>query len=331
MATPAPFFKNILAATGDPRTAEGPVITAARLAWRQQARLHIVHAVPLVSALDKAGRPYTAPEPDAGGAHGDSSAMVRRLLGLYIDSFPRLRADNIVITTGVAWEAIFRAASELNSELIVVGPHANAVNHLNRAGTKSFLGSTADGVIRQAGCPVMIVKGEIPGDSLGFRRIVVGVDFSPSCTAAICLASLLARHYSSFVSTFHMLPIAPYPKYTPQALQVERIRQQKRMNTVCRQLLEGIGHQFFLKPGVRPHEELLRFAALNNADVIMLGSHTRERTGKWYSGSVVQQVASRADCPLIVVNGSAALTPWKEAPFVSRCFPAPDPPPGLPR
>lgn len=328
MARPDSFFKTILAAAGNPHMVEGPVATAAHLARRQRARLHIVHAVPLIDALGKTGPKSAGNER---GTCDDSYAMARCLLGLYTGPFPQLLADDVEITTGVAWEAIYRAASELRCDLIVVGPHKATAPVRSSDGIKGFLGSTADGVIRRAGCPVMIVKDELPGDLLGFQRIMVGMDFSASCTAAVCLAALLAHRYGSFVSTFHMLPIAPYPKYTPRALQADRIRQQKRMNIVCSRLLEGTTHQLFLKPGVRPHEELLRFADLNNADVIILGSHTRERAGKWYSGSVVQQVAARAACPLVVVNGPAALTPWKDVPFVSRCFPAPPPSPDFPR
>ena len=75
-------------------------------------------------------------------------------------------------------------------------------------------------------------------------------------------------------------------------------------------LLKDAGHQSVLKPGVQPHLEILQFVRQVDADLIIMGSHTRDRTGKWYAGSVVQQVACHARCPVIVVNGPEALNPW---------------------
>ena len=57
--------------------------------------------------------------------------------------------------------------------------------------------------------------------------------------------------------------------------------------------------------------EILRFVGQVGADLIVMGSHTRNRAGKWYAGSVVQQVACHARCPVIVVNGPEALKPWE--------------------
>ena len=206
---------------------------------------------------------------------------------------------------------IVHTAIEQNCDLIVVGPHVQSSVDERIPKSNRFLGSTADGVIRQARCPVLIANRDFDNEMLEFANILVGVDFSSSCVSAICLAALIAKRYGSFISTFHMLPIPPYPKYTPQALKADRMRLQKRLNALCSRLLEDIGHQFFLKPGARPHEELLQFAEQFGADLIIMGSHTKEKTGKWYTGSVVQQVAIHSKCPVMVVNGLEALSPWK--------------------
>jgi hypothetical protein len=42
----------------------------------------------------------------------------------------------------------------------------------------------------------------------------------------------------------------------------------------------------------------------------VLGSHGRDGGGKWYPGSVVETAASRAPCPVVVVNAPGALRPW---------------------
>ncbi len=305
------IFHNILAATATPHATDSAVMTAVRLARRQNARLKIVHAVPLLSALGHAGHAIANPAPEINRIDGFYGQKAQKLYALYAGHCPELRTDDILIAPGVAWEAVFRTAVDQGCDLIVVGPHSRHAEAMGVPKAGRFLGSTADGVIRQARCPVLIANRAFNSDLLEFTNIVVGVDFSSSCVSAICMAALIAKRYGSFVSTFHMLPIPPYPKYTHQALEADRMRLQKRLNTLCSRLLKGIGHQFFLKPGARPHEELLHFAQQFGADLIILGSHTKEKTGKWYAGSVVQKVTIGSECPVMVVNGLEALTPWK--------------------
>jgi nucleotide-binding universal stress UspA family protein len=313
------LFRFILAATATPHTAEGTVITAARLALRQDARLKLVHATPLLKGIGHAGGLLSKPKLVIKRMESDPRMMAQNLLALYAGHYPELKTDDILIAPGVAWEVVFRAAAEQGCDLIVVGPHTQQADAKCMSTMRRFLGGTADGVIRQACCPVLIVNRAFESDLLKFTNIVVGVDFSVSCAAAICLAAMMAKRNSAFVSTFHMLPVPPYPKYTPQALQVDRQRMQKRLNALCSRLLERISHQFFLKPGARPHEELLRFAQQFGADLIIMGSHTKEKAGKWYSGSVVQQVACISQCPVMVVNGLEALSPWKfDDPLIRR-------------
>jgi nucleotide-binding universal stress UspA family protein len=306
------LFHRIMAATATSSSIDGAVLTAARLAVRQHARLSIVHAMPLPEASGLVGRPGLNPPSDSNSMPKDAEAIAQSLHSLYVAHWPALNSDDIRIAGGVAWEAVFRTATKLGCDLIVMGPHTRTVGTMMATKTMRFIGSTTDGVMRQCRCPVLIANRAFDDDQLEFTNVVVGVDFSDSCMAAVGLAALFARHRGAFVSTFHMLPVPPYPKYTPNALQADHMRQQKRMNALCSRLLGGLGHQFILKPGVQPHVEILQFVEQVGADLIVMGSHTKDRTGKWYAGSVVQQVACHAPCPVMVVNGQEALRPWSQ-------------------
>lgn len=56
------------------------------------------------------------------------------------------------ICTGVPYEEILREATEQNASLIVLGTHGRSgLDHL-------LFGSTAERVVRQAGCPVLTVR-----------------------------------------------------------------------------------------------------------------------------------------------------------------------------
>lgn len=307
------LFRNLLAATATRTSLDGAVLTAARLAVRHHARLYIVHAVPMTPAVNQCGRSAAPPAPPSHVILSGSRADARRLHALYVAHCPSLATDDVRIVGGVAWEAVFRTAVKLDCDLIVMGPHARSTGTSKTPKAARFLGSTADGVISRSRCPVLIANSALGADQLNFKRIVVGVDFSGSCTAAVGLAALFAKRCGASVSTFHMLPVTPYPKYSPKTLQADRERQQERMHLLCKRLLEGTGYQSVLKPGVLPHAEIMHFVEQVGADLIVMGSHTKDRAGKWYAGSVVQRITRHARCPVIVVNGPEALTPWELA------------------
>jgi nucleotide-binding universal stress UspA family protein len=310
MAEQPSLFHTILAATAAASSVDAAVLTAIRLAVRHYARMYIVHAASLQQAADQSRRIDPRRPPPSGLAPDDCVADRRRLHALYTSHCPSLKPEDVLTVRGVAWEAVFRTAAKLACDLIVMGPHTRSPDIEKAPKTNRFLGSTADGVISRSQCPVLIANDAFEAHQLNFKNIVVGVDFSVSCTAAMGLAALFAQYCGAFISAFHMLPIPPYPKYSRGALHADQARQQKQMNALCGRLLEGAGHQSVLKPGVQPHVEILQFVEHVGADLIVVGSHTRDRTGKWYAGSVVQRITRLAHCPVIVVNGPEALKPW---------------------
>ena len=53
--------------------------------------------------------------------------------------------------------------------------------------------------------------------------------------------------------------------------------------------------------------EIEKYAEQNDVDLIVMGSHTKEKSGKWYVGSAVERVSLRSICPVIVVTDPKAL------------------------
>jgi nucleotide-binding universal stress UspA family protein len=314
----ARFFRRILAATGRPEAVDPPLITATRLARRQKARLYIVHAITSAGIRRDARWPLQNATSSAYKPVPSFPILARHLVSLYGKDFPQLTMEDIRIVSGVAWEAIFRNACELESHLIVVGPHYESRAAMQLPQAKGPLGSTAEGVLRHARCPVMMINRSFPSEQLKMKNIVVGVDFSPSCISALCITALISVHFNSQVHPFHMLPIPPYPKYSPESLDFDLQRTQAWFDRLCEQLLQGTEYENRIKTGVVPHTALLRHARNRQADLIVMGTHTKEKAGKWYPGSVVQQVSSRADCPVLVVSGPEALAPWKDDPLAKK-------------
>jgi nucleotide-binding universal stress UspA family protein len=310
-----PVFPVIVAAAERLDAIDRPTVTAARLARLEHARLHIVHAVTAVGG--EAARLRRDDQPHRSAGIPSLPIKARHLAFLYTDDCPGLTVEDITIASGVAWEAIFKNSVRLDSRLIVLGPHMEVPGTRRPTQAQGLLGSTADGVIRHARCPVMIVNRPFPAGELRFRKIVVGIDFSRPCVSALCLAALLGSHRDSRIHPFHMLPVPPYPKYSRQAFKSDCRRTEKRIAKLCHRLLPEQPCRIHVGSGTIPHASLLLHVRETAADLIIVGSHTREKTGKWYPGSVVRELGARAPCPVMVVNGPEALGHWKNDPRVS--------------
>jgi nucleotide-binding universal stress UspA family protein len=134
----------------------------------------------------------------------------------------------------------------------------------------------------------------------------------------VCFAVKAAQPDGAHVHVFHMLPIPPYPKYDRRNYTDDKYATRRRMTAFGAAYLDGTPHTYHIRGGVFPHEELLRCARNVAADMIILGSHTREQQGKWYAGSVVERVGRRAPCPVLVLNAPTALSPWRDLNLATR-------------
>ena len=109
-----------------------------------------------------------------------------------------------------------------------------------------------------------------------------------------------------------MIPVPPYPKYTKENYETDRKNTEQRLEEFCREIVKDSDHEYQIWGGALPHLELIKCAEKDEADLIVLGSHTKEANRKWYAGSVVERTAFRAKCPVIVVTDPEALVPWDE-------------------
>jgi nucleotide-binding universal stress UspA family protein len=122
-------------------------------ALRAPAELHVVHVSAAVDTTD-AAIPYTLLKQPALDLEAQRAALVEHLdkklatLPMFRESKPRVVAHVMIDTPSLG---IARMASNLEADLIVVGTHG-------RSGVARWLlGSVAEGLVRQASCPVLII------------------------------------------------------------------------------------------------------------------------------------------------------------------------------
>lgn len=304
------MFNRIVAATDIVTTGDAPVISAARMARQQGARLYLLHVMESASTENRRLIRHfeTGAEMIADADYEDS--IRQALEETYEDDLSTIPHE-VRITAGFPWEEILRWAKKIDTDLIVLGPHSTRAQEKGVVRIAGRVGSMVENVITRETCPVMVVNRPADKNQLRFQRVLVAVDFSRSCECAVSFAAKLATHYHSRLSVFHMIPVPPVPKYTRTNYTADMAHARKRLGSFYATYLDKTDHQYLIHAGAMPHLEILSCAEKNNVDLIIMGSHTKEKPGKWYPGSAVERVGYRAACP-VVVTDPGVLAHWDD-------------------
>ncbi|MCP4115543.1 MAG: universal stress protein [Desulfobacteraceae bacterium] len=301
------MFKNILVATDMVTRVDAPVLTAIDLAAQYGAGLNILHVLESASTEDRDLVKHFKSNGELQVSNGYLEKVRHAMVKTYGTGLTGPGKRELHITTGYPWEEILGLGRKIDADLIILGPHSGKAEEKGVIRVAGKIGSTVQAVVGQQDCPVMIVNNPVQKEKLKFRKIVVGVDFSMACECALCFSVKLSQNFHSILYPFFMLPIPPYPKYGRSDYETDMDVLKQKLEEFCHTYLDGTEHEYRMWGGVLPHEEVLKCAEKIDADLIILGSHTRERSGKWYGGSVVERVSFRANCPVFVVNDPKAL------------------------
>ncbi len=202
---------------------------------------------------------------------------------------------------GIPAQQINDTARELKSDLIVMGTRGRTgLAHV-------LLGSTAEGVVRGAPCPVLTVRsaGSV-NQPVHITRILVPVDFSDCSLEAMEYTVEAAREFSASVTILHVIEPASYGlDFTlSHAGDAERTRK-----ALDRQLGEftalfkgqGFAAQHQLQSGA-PGIVIPDVARTLEADLVIMGTHGRRGFSHLVSGSVAEAVLRNAPCPVLTVK-----------------------------
>ena len=303
------MFNRIVTATDIITIGDAPVISAARIARQQGAHLYLLHVMESASTENRRLIRHfeTGAEMTADSDYEDS--IRQTLKKNYNDDLSGIPHE-VKVTAGFPWEEILRWAEEIDTDLIVLGPHSTRAEEKGVVRIAGRVGSTVENVVTREACPVMVVNRPAEKDQMRFQRVLVAVDFSRSCECAVSFAANLATHYHSRLFVFHMIPVPPVPKYTRANYTADAAYARKRLGSFYATYLDKTNHQYLIQAGALPHLEILNHAMKNSANLIIMGSHTKEKQGKWYPGSAVERVGYRAACPVVVVTDPKVIAHW---------------------
>jgi nucleotide-binding universal stress UspA family protein len=221
------------------------------------------------------------------------------------------------VETGNPVDVICRRAREIDADLIVMTSHG-------RTGlSRMWLGSVADGVMREASVPVLMLrpmdeKHDRQNDAPLFRRILVPLDGSPASSAILAAAGDMARASGGTLVLVRVITPIPllafgeglsmYPTAVVDEDATEQVADTAReeLAAVARSLeRDGLKVETDVVIGKRIASELLAMAESKSADLIAITTHGRGAS-RLVVGSVADKILRGSHLPLLLLHPQAA-------------------------
>lgn len=297
--------KPILAPTDFSEKSAYAVRAAALLAKEQGAPLVCMH---VIEELDEGSAWLLLVEtPDEIEQQMREARMERlqEFCGRQIEGLFAADAVEYRVEVGSPTDEVLFVADEIDAAMVVVGTLG-----YNRV-LATFLGSTANQLIRQSDRPVLIV----PPDKIfeGVSKILAPVDFSEVSRASLDRAVEMARAGGGEVYLLHAMGTPPagvgdpnFPVYLGPGT-VEALVQERQL--WLDEIVEALDIGDVVKDTIVRHGEAAvavdDVAKELEADLICMGSHGRRGLRRFLLGNTAERVLRRAPCAVLVVHEEA--------------------------
>jgi len=294
-------FRNIFCATDFSEFADVVLAYGVAMAKRFDANLYICHVVdlPTVSAY--------------GEAVFDPIEYQQRFMESARQEIDRLLGDAGVmyqplITIGNTTEEIARLANEYIADLVITATHG-------RAGLKRFfLGSVTERLMRTLPCPLLVLRGseefaeQSASEQFPFKRILVGCDFSADSDMALDYSLSMAQEFESELHLVHVVEPSGYKDLFKLSQESgEKFKEdlygmikEKLNSLVPTEALAWIKLKTNLLVG-KPYAELIRYAEINDIDMISLGIRGHGMVEELLVGSTTDRVIRQSPCPVLSI------------------------------
>jgi universal stress protein A len=276
---------------------------AVSLAKQFRAAIHLVHVHPT-------DEPSSVP--GAGHLLLQSAEAIQRLneelTGIHRKHVPTFCPENCHIRGGRPYQEIIGLARGIDADLIALSTRGHSgLKHL-------LLGSTAERVVCNAPCPVLVVRRRkqkskaAASKSFAIRTILNPVDFSTCSLAGTQYAAFLAKNVRSTLRLFHVT--YPYVEYVfvdragvrlsglIEAVQEEARQEMDALKQM--DFLREVPVQTEIRAG-HATEENCKAAGEPDIDLIVTSTHGRTGLKHALIGSVAEHVVRYAKRPVVVV------------------------------
>jgi len=298
--------KHILCATDFSDFSNHAIPYGIALAREFKARLFLCHVIDLSSAAIY-GEAVLALE-----------EQQKRMTKHARDEMTRLMSkESIVweplITVGNAAHEIARLAADKKIDIAIAASHG-------RAGLKRIiLGSVTERLMRTLPCPLLVVRSPdrgfvTPADqAITLKRVLVGCDFSPNSSLALQYGLSLAQEFQADLHLVHVMQPS-HDDYLKKPGEAKQDLHRDLGAEIKSRLADIVPEeaQTWCKPVTvllagRPHEEITKYAMVNDIDLIVLGVRGYGLVESLFVGSTTDRVMRRASCPVLSVQPSSNL------------------------
>ncbi len=283
------FPTKILLATDGSEDAELAATTAVGVARGTASELHVVHTYRTVPSVHFDALVRQEMEREAQGILDEQVKQIEGLGG----SVAQAR-----LSEGGAAEEIVALAEEIGAGLVAVGSRGRG--RIRRL----LMGSVSDAVVRQAHCPVIVVRWK----PVAFpAKILLATDGSEEATLATQTVTDLGERTGSELHVIHVgeVPLVYHPErhgYGAEYEEHEREARQLLEAQVERMKATGVTvAQAHLRMG-RADEEIVVLAEELGADLIAMGGRGLGGVRRALMGSVSDSVVRHAHCPVLITR-----------------------------
>lgn len=206
------------------------------------------------------------------------------------------------VRTGKPFVEVIVAARAWRADLIVIGGPTRPQGHL--------LGSTGERVMRKAPVPVLVARKPLCPSA---KRLLVPTDFSAAAVNAAKEAVALAAMFGARVFFLHVLDLTPIYTYDfEDAIVPSLVVPPLRPEDIEGEWEAFLGNLSLKKLGWenrteegRPVAKIIEHAATVRADLIVMGTHGRSGLAHMFLGSVAEEIARSASCPILTIRPEA--------------------------
>lgn len=294
-------FNNILCATDLSDYSNQTISYGIALAEMFEAKLYVCHIV------------ETIPVVTYGEAFFDATEQQYSLVNLAKKQLYELidkKKYNFepIVSVGNKVEEILRITEEKKASIVITA------TRIRKGINKLLLGSVTERLMRTLTCPLVVLRSsydkytEYEKIKYGFKKILVGCDFSADSKLALDHGLSLAQEFQSELHLVHV--IAEHAsQYSPDMMTKFDVTYdsdtKKQLNKKLLELFPKEAHNWCnIKTDVLlgpPHEEICLYATSNDIDLIILGTRGIGLVKTLFVGSTTDRVIRKAKCPVLSV------------------------------
>lgn len=286
---------------------------ALAIATRYESSVSLLHVAAIVPTADS--WPGHSFPPSMILTEGDREAVLTSMRHFASIDSASIIPIQYEIAEGRAAAEILAKAEAMRADLLVLGTHG-------RSGFERLvLGSVAEKVLRKAACPVLSVPPHAAGTSGAgplFKRILCAVDFSDCSLRALNYATSLAQEADARLTVVHVVELVPQlpadlhettlagPRSLEEYIAAAEDDARERLKDAVPDAVRAYGTVDTAVARGKAYREILRVAAEQQSDLIVIGIHGRGALDLMFFGSTAQHVVRQASCPVLTLRRNGA-------------------------